>query len=68
MLIRSALRRTVLYVDACGLTRLRILVAGAELWLGFVIVLTHGGRRPAHENTKIDLAYLRNLSADAVKY
>jgi hypothetical protein len=68
LLIPSALRRTELYVDAYGLTRLRISVAGAELWR-LRHRTDHGGRRPAHENTtKIDLAYPRNLSADAAKY
>lgn len=108
LVVLSALRRMDLYVDAYGLTRLRISVAGAELWLGLVIVLLMiagaagvAGRRGAtwlpravtasaalgvlafglispdqlvaeqnvarYERTgKIDLLYLRNLSADAV--
>ncbi|MER5746877.1 DUF4153 domain-containing protein [Streptomyces sp. NPDC002225] len=37
--VASALRRMDLYVDAYGLTRLRISVAAVELWLGVVIVL-----------------------------
>lgn len=39
IVVVSALRRMDLYVDAYGLTRLRISVAGVELWLGLVIVL-----------------------------
>ncbi|GGV92218.1 hypothetical protein GCM10015535_52790 [Streptomyces gelaticus] len=37
--VASALRRMDLYVDAYGLTRLRISVAAVELWLGVVLVL-----------------------------
>ncbi|MGW2179264.1 DUF4153 domain-containing protein [Streptomyces sp. NPDC001732] len=37
--VASALRRMDLYVEAYGLTRLRISVAAIELWLGVVIVL-----------------------------
>ncbi|MFB6815098.1 DUF4153 domain-containing protein [Streptomyces sp. NPDC056347] len=37
--VASALRRMDLYVDAYGLTRLRISVAAVELWLGVVIAL-----------------------------
>ncbi|OEJ29331.1 hypothetical protein AS594_09305 [Streptomyces agglomeratus] len=39
VVVASALRRMDLYVDAYGLTRLRISVAAVELWLGLVIVL-----------------------------
>ncbi|MET9803508.1 DUF4173 domain-containing protein [Streptomyces sp. NPDC006368] len=39
IVVASALRRMDLYVDAYGLTRLRISVAAMELWLGVVIVL-----------------------------
>ena len=39
VVVASALRRMELYVDAYGLTRLRISVAGVELWLGLLIVL-----------------------------
>ncbi|MEU7282315.1 DUF4173 domain-containing protein [Streptomyces sp. NPDC045431] len=39
VVVASALRRMDLYVDAYGLTRLRISVAAMELWLGVVIVL-----------------------------
>lgn len=39
IVVASALRRMDLYVDAYGLTRLRISVAAMELWLGLVIVL-----------------------------
>ncbi|WP_393061390.1 DUF4153 domain-containing protein [Streptomyces sp. LN549] len=39
VVVASALRRMDLYVDAYGLTRLRISVAGVELWLGVVLVL-----------------------------
>lgn len=39
VVVLSALRRMELYVDAYGLTRLRVSVAGAELWLGVVIAL-----------------------------
>ncbi|MGP3982802.1 DUF4153 domain-containing protein [Streptomyces sp. KR80] len=39
VVVASALRRMDLYVDAYGLTRLRVSVAGAELWLGLVLVL-----------------------------
>ncbi|MGW2261520.1 DUF4153 domain-containing protein [Streptomyces sp. NPDC001780] len=39
VVVASALRRMDLYVDAYGLTRLRISVAAVELWLGVVIVL-----------------------------
>lgn len=102
VVVASALRRMDLYVDAYGLTRLRISVAGVELWLGLLIVLimaagVFGARRLPRavvvsaaasvlafglvspdsliagqqvsrfgSTGKIDLAYLRNLSADAV--
>ncbi|MDF6045318.1 DUF4173 domain-containing protein [Streptomyces sp. JH14] len=39
VVVASALRRMDLYVDAYGLTRLRISVAAVELWLGAVLVL-----------------------------
>ncbi|MFI1397187.1 DUF4153 domain-containing protein [Streptomyces sp. NPDC020681] len=39
VVVVSALRRLDLYVDAYGLTRLRISVAAMEIWLGLVIVL-----------------------------
>ncbi|MFD3657606.1 DUF4153 domain-containing protein [Streptomyces sp. NPDC058620] len=39
VVVASALRRMDLYVDAYGLTRLRISVAAMELWLGVVLVL-----------------------------
>ncbi|MFG2298035.1 DUF4153 domain-containing protein [Streptomyces sp. NPDC048603] len=39
VVVASALRRMDLYVDAYGLTRLRLSVAAVELWLGLVIVL-----------------------------
>ncbi|WP_053691497.1 DUF4153 domain-containing protein [Streptomyces sp. WM6372] len=39
VVVASALRRMDLYVDAYGLTRLRVSVAAMELWLGLVIVL-----------------------------
>lgn len=39
VVVAAALRRMDLYVDAYGLTRLRISVAAMELWLGLVIVL-----------------------------
>ena len=39
VVVLSALRRMDLYVDAYGLTRLRVSVAGMEIWLGLVIVL-----------------------------
>lgn len=39
IVVASALRRMDLYVDAYGLTRLRISVAAMELWLGVVLVL-----------------------------
>ncbi|MGW6461915.1 DUF4153 domain-containing protein [Streptomyces sp. NPDC055078] len=39
VVVASALRRMDLYVDAYGLTRLRISVAAMELWLGLVLVL-----------------------------
>lgn len=101
VVVASALRRMDLYVDAYGLTRLRVSVAGAELWLGAVIVLLmaaglFGGRwlpravagsaaaavlafgllspdgLVAEQNVaryertgKLDLEYLRDLSADA---
>ncbi|MFF7212282.1 DUF4153 domain-containing protein [Streptomyces sp. NPDC008238] len=102
VVVASALRRMDLYVDAYGLTRLRISVAGVELWLGLLIVLVMaagvfgarwlpravvvsaaasvlafglvspdaliaGQQVSRFESSgKIDLAYLRNLSADAV--
>ncbi|MCJ0869216.1 DUF4173 domain-containing protein [Streptomyces sp. AP-93] len=43
VVVASALRRMDLYVDAYGLTRLRLSVAGVELWLGLVIVLIMAG-------------------------
>ncbi|MFI6942600.1 DUF4153 domain-containing protein [Streptomyces sp. NPDC050418] len=39
IVVASALRRMQMYVDAYGLTRLRISVTAMELWLGVVIVL-----------------------------
>ncbi|MFC8275523.1 DUF4173 domain-containing protein [Streptomyces sp. NPDC057271] len=39
VVVASALRRMDLYVDAYGLTRLRISVAAMEMWLGLVILL-----------------------------
>ncbi|MFE4372404.1 DUF4153 domain-containing protein [Streptomyces sp. NPDC056835] len=39
VVVAAALRRMDLYVDAYGLTRLRVSVAAVELWLGVVIVL-----------------------------
>ncbi|KPC84431.1 DUF4153 domain-containing protein [Streptomyces sp. NRRL S-4] len=39
VVVASALRRMDLYVDAFGLTRLRISVAAVELWLGVVLVM-----------------------------
>ncbi|WP_405388215.1 DUF4173 domain-containing protein [Streptomyces sp. NBC_01102] len=39
VVVASALRRMDLYVDAFGLTRLRISVTAVELWLGVVLVL-----------------------------
>ncbi|MEL5956071.1 DUF4173 domain-containing protein [Streptomyces sp. CLV115] len=39
IVVASALRRMDLYVDAYGLTRLRLSVAAMELWLGVVLVL-----------------------------
>jgi hypothetical protein len=39
IVVASALRRMDLYVDAYGLTRLRVSVAAMELWLGLVVVL-----------------------------
>lgn len=39
VVVAAALRRMDLYVDAYGLTRLRISVAAMEFWLGLVIVL-----------------------------
>ncbi|MGP4047893.1 DUF4153 domain-containing protein [Streptomyces sp. 2A115] len=39
VVVASAVRRMYMYVDAYGLTRLRISVVGVELWLGLVIVL-----------------------------
>ncbi|MFD8592118.1 DUF4173 domain-containing protein [Streptomyces sp. NPDC059637] len=103
VVVASALRRMDLYVEAYGLTRLRVSVMGAELWLGLVLVLVTaagvwGARwlpravvagaaagvlafglaspddlvarqniaRHAGEPGRLDLAYLQNLSADAV--
>ncbi|WP_328630028.1 DUF4153 domain-containing protein [Streptomyces lycii] len=39
VVVASALRRMDLYVDAYGLTRLRLSVTAVELWLGLVLVL-----------------------------
>ncbi|MFF3085835.1 DUF4173 domain-containing protein [Streptomyces nojiriensis] len=39
VVVAAALRRMDLYVEAYGLTRLRVSVAAMELWLGLVIVL-----------------------------
>ncbi|WP_051807062.1 DUF4173 domain-containing protein [Streptomyces sp. NRRL F-2664] len=39
VVVAAALRRMDFYVDAYGLTRLRVSVAAMELWLGLVIVL-----------------------------
>ncbi|MDX3234756.1 DUF4173 domain-containing protein [Streptomyces sp. ME03-5709C] len=102
VVVASALRRMDLYVGAYGLTRLRISVAGVELWLGLLIVLVMAagvfgarwlpravvvsaaasvlafglvspdaliaGQQVSRfaSTGKIDLAYLRDLSADAV--
>ncbi|MFK0259369.1 DUF4173 domain-containing protein [Streptomyces sp. NPDC090445] len=104
VVVASAVRRMDLYVDAYGLTRLRLSVVTMELWLGLVIVLlmaagVAGGRWLARavvgsaaatvlafglaspdgiiadnnvtryqQDDKIDLAYLRGLSADAAPY
>ncbi|MFD9336566.1 DUF4173 domain-containing protein, partial [Streptomyces sp. NPDC060028] len=101
VVVASALRRMDLYVDAYGLTRLRVSVSAMELWLGLVIVLiiaagVFGARwlpraiaasavaavlafgllspdgliaennvTRYKQDNKIDLAYLRALSADA---
>ncbi|MFJ6796981.1 DUF4153 domain-containing protein [Streptomyces sp. NPDC091268] len=101
VVVASAVRRMDLYVDAYGLTRLRVSVAAMELWLGLVVVLiaaagAFGARRLPRavaasavaavlafgllspdgliaeqnvsryeRNGKLDLAYLRTLSADA---
>ncbi|MFH7599701.1 DUF4173 domain-containing protein [Streptomyces racemochromogenes] len=101
VVVASAVRRMDLYVEAYGLTRLRLSVVAAELWLGLVIVLVMaagvaGGRWLARavvasaaasvlafgllspdgtiaesgvtrhrQHGRIDLAYLRGLSADA---
>ncbi|GAA0657967.1 hypothetical protein GCM10010193_05800 [Kitasatospora atroaurantiaca] len=103
VVVASALYRMQLYVDAFGLTRLRISVAAVELWLGVVFLLVIAGgvlssRRwlpravvlsaalavgvfgllgpdalIAEQNVaryeksgKLDVGYLRELSADAV--
>ncbi|WP_405980234.1 DUF4173 domain-containing protein [Streptomyces sp. NBC_00158] len=104
VVVASAVRRMDLYVDAYGLTRLRLSVVTMELWLGLVIVLLMaagiaGGRWLARavvgsaaaavlafglaspdgiiaeynvnryqQDDKLDLAYLRDLSADAAPY
>lgn len=39
VVVASALRRMDLYVDAYGLTRLRLTVTAIEVWLGVVVVL-----------------------------
>jgi hypothetical protein len=39
VVVASAVRRMDMYVDAYGLTRLRVSVVAGELWLGLVIVL-----------------------------
>ncbi|MCX5377805.1 DUF4173 domain-containing protein [Streptomyces sp. NBC_00091] len=101
VVVASAVRRMDLYVDAYGLTRLRLSVVTVELWLGLVLVLLMaagvvGGRWLARvvvgsaaatvlafglvspdgivaqssvtryeRDGKIDVAYLRELSADA---
>jgi hypothetical protein len=39
VVVVSTLRRMDLYVDAYGLTRLRVSVAATEIWLGVVVVL-----------------------------
>lgn len=39
VVVASAVRRMDMYVEAYGLTRLRVSVVGGELWLGLVIVL-----------------------------
>ncbi|OEJ35924.1 hypothetical protein BGK67_24480 [Streptomyces subrutilus] len=39
VVVASALRRMDLYVDAYGLTTLRVSVAAMEIWLGLVLVL-----------------------------
>lgn len=102
VVVAAALRRMDLYVDAYGLTRLRVSVTAMELWLGVVIVLimaagvagarwlpravaasavvavlVFGLLSPdglvAEQNVqrytksgKLDVPYLRQLSADAV--
>lgn len=44
VVVASALRRLLLYEDAFGLTRLRLLATGASLWIGgiFVLVIAAG--------------------------
>ncbi|HEX6499806.1 MAG TPA: DUF4173 domain-containing protein [Micromonosporaceae bacterium] len=99
VIVASALYRMVVYADAYGLTRLRVLVFACELWLGtiFVMVLVAGIRLRAPwlpravvaagvfallslaavdpdrtiaawnlDHGKVDVVYLRDLSADAV--
>ncbi|MCD0484659.1 DUF4173 domain-containing protein [Streptacidiphilus sp. ASG 303] len=103
VVVASALRRMQLYVDAYGLTQLRVWVGAVEIWLGAVLlllmaagllrsgrwlpravalsaavgVLAYGLASPdalvARQNVsrfdrtgRIDLGYLRLLSADAV--
>ncbi|MFG2652365.1 DUF4153 domain-containing protein [Streptomyces sp. NPDC048436] len=39
VVVASAVRRMDMYVDAYGLTRLRVSVVAVELWLGVIIVL-----------------------------
>ncbi|MEW1930393.1 DUF4173 domain-containing protein [Streptomyces sp. NPDC088360] len=39
VVVASAVRRMDMYVDAYGLTRLRVSVVAVELWLGLVVVL-----------------------------
>ena len=43
VVVASALRRMDLYVDAFGLTRLRISVTAVELWFGVVLLLIMAG-------------------------
>ncbi|MFF1698447.1 DUF4153 domain-containing protein [Streptomyces sp. NPDC058257] len=39
VVVASAVRRMDMYVDAYGLTRLRVSVVAVELWLGLIVVL-----------------------------
>lgn len=65
VVVASALRRMDLYVDAYGLTRLRVSVAAVELWLGFVIVLIMAAGALGARRARLPLPLPRAVAVSA---